>query len=231
MATKWLRILSIPPNNKIRNHLVAKPINTPRVIEYACTVGRWQNLKIQHFIYILIVYTVLLFELNSCNGKFIAISSNENEVVRFPWNGRNFHATNLMNIDGHWARSGTTAYFGLAPSVKREKNRTILSCAMCDRLDQTIVELCFRWNVRLCFLIAMFPLTVSYVSIWKSRSDVDLWWWQIFIFIRGKFKGAKICEISNIGCLLFVISNFNLENDNASSRSLTICRSASYNKK
>ena len=26
LATKWLRILSIPPNDKIRNHLVANPI-------------------------------------------------------------------------------------------------------------------------------------------------------------------------------------------------------------
>ena len=25
-ATKWLRILSIPPNDKIRNHLIANPI-------------------------------------------------------------------------------------------------------------------------------------------------------------------------------------------------------------
>ena len=26
LATKWLRILSIPPNEKIRNQLVANPI-------------------------------------------------------------------------------------------------------------------------------------------------------------------------------------------------------------
>ena len=26
LATKWLRILSIPPNDKIRNNLVANPI-------------------------------------------------------------------------------------------------------------------------------------------------------------------------------------------------------------
>ena len=26
LATKWLRVLSIPPNNKVRNHLVASPI-------------------------------------------------------------------------------------------------------------------------------------------------------------------------------------------------------------
>ena len=26
LTTKWLRVLSIPPNDKIRNHLVANPI-------------------------------------------------------------------------------------------------------------------------------------------------------------------------------------------------------------
>ena len=34
MATKWLRIFSLPPNEKIRNHLVANPIASNKVINY-----------------------------------------------------------------------------------------------------------------------------------------------------------------------------------------------------
>ena len=34
LATKWLRILSIPPNDKIRNHLVANPIVPPAHVSF-----------------------------------------------------------------------------------------------------------------------------------------------------------------------------------------------------
>ena len=42
LATKWLRILAIPPNDKIRNHLVAKPIlshrrTKPSSVRNACS--------------------------------------------------------------------------------------------------------------------------------------------------------------------------------------------------
>ena len=39
LATKWLRILSIPPNDKIRNHLVANPIHKRKSEQKFCYIS------------------------------------------------------------------------------------------------------------------------------------------------------------------------------------------------
>ena len=67
LETKWLRILSLPPNDKIRNHLVAKPTlpDSSCAVKEDLLIG---SIKMKFLLYFQRVYIEIFLNLNHYRG-------------------------------------------------------------------------------------------------------------------------------------------------------------------
>ena len=67
LKTKWLRILSLPPNDKIRNHLVAKPTlpDSSCAVKEDLLIG---SIKMKFLLYFQRVYIEIFLNLNHYRG-------------------------------------------------------------------------------------------------------------------------------------------------------------------